>query len=220
MLAVHRHDLARPVAQAPLHEIARDDQRLLVRQRDALSRFERRERRIEPRRADDRVEDDVHVVARRRRDERSRCRSSSASSPIVARFDHARRTHGENSARLLLAAARRCCCAVRAVTRNRSRWRSSTRSAVVPIDPVEPSTATPLGAAACITAGWAAAGGPSKRNAIGITNSRPSKRSSIPPCPGRMRELSFTPASRLSSDSARSPVCAATLTTIANRTAP
>jgi hypothetical protein len=35
--------------------------------------------------------------------------------------------------------------AVSAVTRNRSRWRSSTRSAVVPIEPVDPSTATPLG---------------------------------------------------------------------------
>ncbi len=47
--------------------------------------------------------------------------------------------------------------AVRAVTRNRARCLSSTRSAVVPIDPVEPSTATPLGAVIGVTGAWAAA---------------------------------------------------------------
>ena len=50
---------------------------------------------------------------------------------------------------------------------------------------------------------------PSSRYATGITKNRLSKRSRMPPCPGMIRELSFTPASRLSSDSKRSPVCAA-----------
>src|SRR6185503_4699158 len=54
----------------------------------------------------------------------------------------------------------------------------------------------------------------------GSTKSRLSNRSSTPPCPGMMCELSFMPASRLSSDSARSPICAATLTRAANATSP
>ena len=61
---------------------------------------------------------------------------------------------------------------------------------------------------------------PSSTNDTGITKNRLSKRSRIPPCPGMMCELSFTPASRLSSDSARSPICAATLTSAPNARTP
>src|SRR5437016_5637288 len=38
-----------------------------------------------------------------------------------------------------------------------------------------------------------------------LANRRPSKRSRIPPCPGRIRPASFTPTSRLIADSQRSP---------------
>ena len=37
----------------------------------------------------------------------------------------------------------------------------------------------------------------------------------MPPCPGRIEEESFTPALRLSTDSARSPICPAAAVTIA-----
>src|SRR5690606_32757332 len=42
----------------------------------------------------------------------------------------------------------------------------------------------------------------------GIVKKSASNRSSTPPCPGSSEPESFTPASRLSSDSARSPICA------------
>ena len=53
------------IALCSLHEIAGDHQGFLIRKGDTLSFLERCERRIEPRCADDRVEHDVDVVARR-----------------------------------------------------------------------------------------------------------------------------------------------------------
>src|SRR5512138_2803940 len=56
--------------------------------------------------------------------------------------------------------------------------------------------------------------------ATGSTKSRLSNRSRTPPWPGMMCELSFMPASRLSNDSARSPICAAMLTRMAKAITP
>src|SRR5262245_1843712 len=40
-----------------------------------------------------------------------------------------------------------------------------------------------------------------------VANSKPSSRSSAPPCTGMRSAISFTPKVRLSADSARSPIC-------------
>jgi hypothetical protein len=47
------------------HELAADDERLLVRQREGLARLQRRERRAEPGRADERVQHQSASVSRR-----------------------------------------------------------------------------------------------------------------------------------------------------------
>jgi hypothetical protein len=52
------------------HELTGDHQRLLVRQSDALSGFECRQRGVQSRRADDRIDDDVDVVTSGCLDER------------------------------------------------------------------------------------------------------------------------------------------------------
>src|SRR5439155_282250 len=57
---------------------------------------------------------------------------------------------------------------------------------------------------------------PNHRNsaaATGATKYTESSRSSTPPCPGINDDESFTPTSRLNSDSATSPTCPATATT-------
>ena len=123
-------------------EIAGHDQRLLVRERHALSRRERGERGIEAGGADDRVEHDVHVVAGRGLDEafRAACASRRRRCRFVASPGRRTPAHSARPARRSSAAF---AYAVSAATRNRSRCRSSTRSAVVPIEPVEPRMATP-----------------------------------------------------------------------------
>src|ERR687896_2683869 len=45
-----------------------------------------------------------------------------------------------------------------------------------------------------------------KYQAAGAVNRMESIRSRIPPCPGRMLLMSFTPRSRLNADSTRSPI--------------
>ena len=65
VLRVHRDQLAPALAGGARHELAGHHQRLLVGQRHALPRAQRGERGIEPGRADDRVEHDVHVGVRR-----------------------------------------------------------------------------------------------------------------------------------------------------------
>ena len=150
--------LARPARAGVPHEIAGDDERLLVRERDTLSRFERGERGVQSGRADDRVQHDVDIVARRGGD-----RGIGPALPRAIRVGAGIRTIPTNAgANCRACSLRRAALllAVRAVTRNRSRCRSSTRSAVVPIEPVEPSTATPSGAAAGVTAVPGAAGDP------------------------------------------------------------
>ena len=200
-----------PLAHGDGDERAGHDERLLVGQRDALSSRERGQRRVEPGRADDGVEHDVDVVARRplRPDTPGRRSTADAARRRSHDADEARArtasTCSPSSAALLNA--------VSAATRNRSRWRSRTRSAVVPIEPVDPRIATPRRPSGAVIRRPGQHDAPSSTYATGITKNRLSKRSRIPPCPGMMCELSFTPASRLSSDSARSPICAATLTT-------
>ena len=69
VLAVHRNEIGIAALPRLLHKLPGDDERLLVRQRDALPRVERRERRVESGSADYRVDDDVRVLARCRLDE-------------------------------------------------------------------------------------------------------------------------------------------------------
>src|SRR6185437_4530369 len=68
-------------------------------------------------------------------------------------------------------------------------------------------------------AGSSTCGNVNTRYATGSAKSRPSIRSNTPPWPGIRCELSFIPASRLMSDSARSPSWTATLITMPNRIA-
>ena len=70
VLAVDGHNLAGTRRARLAHQIAGDDEGFLVRERDALSSFERRESRVEPGRSHYRVEDDVHVVTRGGGDQR------------------------------------------------------------------------------------------------------------------------------------------------------
>ncbi|OIQ75703.1 hypothetical protein GALL_426240 [mine drainage metagenome] len=61
MLGVDRHDLSR--SGGLHHELAPYDERFLVRQRQRVSHLERRQRRRQPDRARDSVQDDVHLLA-------------------------------------------------------------------------------------------------------------------------------------------------------------
>ena len=61
VLRVHRHDLAAAGARGLRHQVAGHDQGFLVGQRHPLPGPERGERGVEPGRADDRVDHDVHV---------------------------------------------------------------------------------------------------------------------------------------------------------------
>src|SRR5207247_2103030 len=131
VLAVDRDDFAKPLSARVSYQITRDNESLLVGERDTLSSLQRSKRGVQSRRTDE-------------------PRRAQNRNPFWCGSAHHRGTGISNQ--------------------------------------------------------------PSSRNAIGITNSRLSNRSRIPPCPGIMRELSFNPASRFSKDSARSPVCAATLT--------
>ena len=182
---------------------------------------ERGERRLEPRRADHGVEHDVDVVAlaastrqigptlqcavRVRSPSLDRCPRSSAGTARPAR----------RAASALLYA-------VSAATRNRRAAAIEHAQRRRPIDPVEPRIATPRGARSAPSSRRATVSMPIRAAMYdtGRTKNRLSQRSRTPPCPGMMRELSFTPASRLSSDSARSPTCAATLTSAPNSRTP
>src|SRR5206468_1916886 len=63
VLAVHRNDLTAATGAGLGDERPPHDERFLVRQRDALPALERRKRRVQSRRADDRVQHDVDVLA-------------------------------------------------------------------------------------------------------------------------------------------------------------
>ena len=108
MLAVDRNDLAAAAPAGVRHERPAHHERLLVRERDALARAERGERRLESRGADDGVEHDVDVIAPRGLDE-ARLAEVPAGGAIDAPF---RRTmpdeRGRERARLLAEQRSRC----------------------------------------------------------------------------------------------------------------
>src|SRR5881394_3806065 len=72
VLAVYRNDFSCARRARLPDKISGDDERFLVRQRDALPALERRQSRVESRRADDGVENDVDVRARGRGNQRFR----------------------------------------------------------------------------------------------------------------------------------------------------
>ena len=69
MLAVDRHELASAAPACRIDEVAGHNERLLVRQSNALAVLERGERGIEPRGANDGVEHDIDIVTSRRGDQ-------------------------------------------------------------------------------------------------------------------------------------------------------
>src|SRR5712671_5106347 len=217
VLAVHRNDFARSGRANLPHQISRDDERLLVGERDTLSFFERGERCVQASGTNDRIQHDVHIIAGSGCDQ-----GISPALPgtvgVGLGFHHSDEG-GRKLARLL------------PEKRGVAVGGESSDAESLPLTVQYPQRGRtdrarrakhrhPFGRGGRRHWGTGSSRRPSSRNATGITNNRLSKRSRIPPCPGMMRELSFTPASRLSSDSARSPVWAATLITIANRTAP
>ncbi len=70
MLAVDGQDFDALLLRTARHELARDDERLLVRKRDVLPGIERFHRRLETGKAHHRRHDDVNVVHGRRIDKR------------------------------------------------------------------------------------------------------------------------------------------------------
>ena len=79
VLGIDGHDLPAPHACGLGDELSRHHERFLVGERHALAGAQRGERRLEARRADDRVDDDPHVRVRRRFDQ-------AAGSTLVSRF--------------------------------------------------------------------------------------------------------------------------------------
>jgi hypothetical protein len=75
VLAVHGHQIAASAPTSFGDERPAHHERLLVRQRDALPGVQRRQRCVEPRGADDRVQHDVDVAAHRGLDETLRARA-------------------------------------------------------------------------------------------------------------------------------------------------
>src|SRR5665213_2393193 len=65
VLAVNRNNLTTAFSAGPQHCITTHYKRFLVRQRDALSRVKRSERRGKSGSTDDRIDDNVHVRTRR-----------------------------------------------------------------------------------------------------------------------------------------------------------
>jgi hypothetical protein len=72
VLAIHRHDLPAAAATGRLDQGTGNDERLLVRESNALPALECAKRGIEPGGPDDGIEHDVHVVTRRGLDQARR----------------------------------------------------------------------------------------------------------------------------------------------------
>src|SRR5687767_13510339 len=217
MLAVDRDQLAPPVLGGLLHELAGDDECFLVRQRDSLPGFQCGECRIEAGCSHDCVDDDVDITSRRGFDQR-RAASAPALAGVCSAFDHPDESRAELAGLFL---------EQRGIRVGGERRHPETRALALQHPERRRSDGSrgaedgdPLWRGGVRHRGMGSSSLLSIRYATGSTNKRLSKRSRMPPCPGIIRELSFTPASRLSNDSARSPVWAATLITIANRIAP
>ena len=206
----------RPSAQAAVDQVARHDQRFLVGERDALAARQRGERGVESRRADDGVEHDVDVVAARRLRPDTRGRHAirrAARAPLC--------TMPTNSGANCFACASSSCAllnAVRAATRNRSRWRVEHAQRGRSDRPGRPENRHAAALVACHRR-------PREHDAQEHVGDRHHEEQAVEPVenaamPGNECELSFTPASRLSSDSARSPICAAPLTMAPNSSTP
>ena len=69
VLGIDRHDLAATLPRRPRDQLARHDERFLVGERHALPRSQCSQRRLEPRGADDAVDDDLDIGMRRGFDE-------------------------------------------------------------------------------------------------------------------------------------------------------
>jgi hypothetical protein len=211
VLAVHRDQLAAAAPQRLAHQRPAGHQRLLVGQRQPLAGQQRRQRRLSP----------AAPTTALMTMSASGC--VAASSSAAARADAAgpaARSRGRRPrprARRMPGACRAPPAArARRVAVGRERddaelvgCRSSTLSALRPMEPVEPSRATPVIRPAPRSRGSS----DSSQYVTGIVKKSESKRSSTPPWPGSSAPESLTPASRLSSDSARSPSCATGETT-------
>ena len=125
------------------HELAADDERLLVGQRDVDALGERDDRRAEAGGADDRVEHEVGARTRRRagRGPRGRRAPRRRSRPRRRGRRRRRRRARSGARRARCACSTSGSCAVpadRPTSSNSPAARSTTSSAWVPIEPVEP----------------------------------------------------------------------------------
>src|SRR5207253_5961622 len=203
VLGVDRHDLPAALARRPRDQLARHHQRLLVGERHPLPGSERGQRGLEPRRAHDSVQDDLDVRPSRRLDETFGTTTHPASRiphPAIHDPDVRWRPVGGLSLK-------------KVGVRMRGQGRHPKPLPLARQD-LERRTADRSGGPENRDADGHAR--PNHRNsaaATGATKYTESRRSSTPPCPGIRDEESFTPTSRLNSDSATSPTCAATATT-------
>src|SRR5207249_2213512 len=194
VLGVDRNDLPTALTCGPGDELARHHERLLVGERHALPRAERRQGGLEPRRADDRVHHDLNIRPRCGLDQAFRTSSHPASRlppPAIDDPDVPWRPVGGLSLEKVGVRMRGQGC-----------------------DP-EP---LPLARQDLERRATDRSGGPEDRDAdaharssnrnsaaaTGATKYTASRRSRTPPCPGMRDEESLTPTSRLNSDSATS----------------
>ena len=70
MLAVDRNDFAKPRSACVSHEITRDNEGLLIGERDTLSSLQCSKRGVQSSRTDDCVEHDIDIVASSRSNQR------------------------------------------------------------------------------------------------------------------------------------------------------
>ena len=184
-----------PRSCARERELAGGDEALLVRERERDAALERPERRAEAGEADDRVQDDVRLARAR-----------------AARSGRRRPGRARRRARRRAASSRRR--ARRERTSSSSGCASMTSIAWRPIEPVAPRRATrftPQCAGAPLLSRMPNASDDVERRRRRRRGARRS-RSSMPPWPASSRPESFTPRSRLSVDSKRSPSGAASAT--------
>src|SRR6185312_8001282 len=204
-------DLAAPLPARAKHEFAANHERFLVRKRHTLARAQGSERGLQSRGADDCIHHHVHVRTRRCFDQAFGTGSPRAirvaawrDDPDIPRIGRLRlfakqrgvAERGQRNDAELIRVPRDHPERGRAYRASRAEYR----------DPARSHTGAGMSIAR------------NSSTATGRTNSRLSKRSSTPPCPGISVELSLMPASRFISDSARSPTCATMLIVTAKRT--
>src|SRR6185437_9615404 len=167
-------------------------------QRDALSRRERSQGRVETGSADDCVQHDVHIRPLRRFDETLR-----TATPLAVRHPVVHETNERRRKLFDLCLEQRSVVIRRERRHPKSILLAGEHTQRRRADRARRSEYRDAAPQVPLHQGAQISRNPRATYEIGSTNSKLSIRSSTPPWPGINRELSFTPASRLNNDSAR-----------------